>query len=107
MLSDCSQLTAPLDGELSTHAVASGTVVTVSCFPGYTLFDHEPLQCQDGTWKGSLGTCKKGNYFSLQYASLKGEKVKANMEEKYSKGLIKKLQHHNFFLNHGPCFQPS
>ena len=61
LLADCESLLSPANGSLSTKDVIAGTIVSVSCEAGFTLFGNETLLCQDGgAWNGSQGTCKKG-----------------------------------------------
>ena len=57
-------LLSPANGSLSTKDVIAGTIVSVSCEAGFTLFGNETLLCQDdGAWNGSqlghvrIGTC--------------------------------------------------
>ena len=61
LFTDCPTLTAPTDGSLSTIAVTTGTTVTVSCDPSFTLDGATTLQCQtDGTWDNTVGVCRPG-----------------------------------------------
>ncbi|XP_077994085.1 C4b-binding protein beta chain-like [Glandiceps talaboti] len=55
---DCSALTAPTNGSLSSTVVTSGTDVTVSCNEGFTRCGDEKITCTDAKWSGAVATCK-------------------------------------------------
>ncbi|XP_077981679.1 uncharacterized protein LOC144436700 [Glandiceps talaboti] len=54
---DCPQLTVPQNGDISTTAVTSGTVVILKCYDGYIVNGDATVICNDGEWTGTLGTC--------------------------------------------------
>ena len=58
---DCQPLKIPDHGSISTNMLSQGTVVSVECETGYTLFGATTLQCNtDATWNNEEPTCKKG-----------------------------------------------
>ena len=62
---DCAILTPPSDGGLTSSGMttSTGTKVTVSCDPGFTLDGATTLTCQtDGTWDNIVGVCRPGKY---------------------------------------------
>lgn len=60
---DCAALAAPDNGSLSTTALTTGTIVTVTCNPGYTLKGDASLLCQDnGMWDKGVGICIPGGF---------------------------------------------
>ncbi|XP_077996694.1 uncharacterized protein LOC144450002, partial [Glandiceps talaboti] len=56
-LQDCSSLTVPANGVLSTTDVMSGTSVEITCNTGYSLSGISPITCNDGDWSGPVPTC--------------------------------------------------
>lgn len=57
---DCTNLTSPANGSLSTKIVKYGTVVTVSCKANFTLVGEHSVICMLGNWSGLIGTCEAG-----------------------------------------------
>ncbi|KAI8500842.1 hypothetical protein Bbelb_216600 [Branchiostoma belcheri] len=61
----CSTLTAPANGAISTTATSYNTVVTFTCNPGYVRNGATSTTCQDGTWSNPVPTCTVGQCPSL------------------------------------------
>ena len=58
---DCTSLSAPALGLLSTTDVTSGTTVTISCNSGYQLSGGDASRtCTDGLWSGAMPICTAG-----------------------------------------------
>ncbi|KAI8485001.1 hypothetical protein Bbelb_372470 [Branchiostoma belcheri] len=53
----CSTLTAPANGAISTTATSYNTVVTFTCNSGYVLNGATSTTCQVGTWSDPVPTC--------------------------------------------------
>ncbi|KAI8500845.1 hypothetical protein Bbelb_216630 [Branchiostoma belcheri] len=53
----CSTLTAPANGAISTTATSYNTVVTFTCNPGYVRNGATSTTCQEGTWSNPVPTC--------------------------------------------------
>lgn len=60
--SDCSSITTPDHGLLSTVDVIHGTTVNVTCESSYTLIGGtDVITCDSGKWSDVVGKCKRGN----------------------------------------------
>ena len=63
---DCPALVAPANGALSTTDATTGSLVSVSCIAGFSLYGDSTLVCQiNGTWTASVGVCRQGNTVPL------------------------------------------
>jgi len=56
--SDCGDLSAPSNGQISINATTFGSMATYSCDLGYTLDGNTSRTCQsNGQWSGSQPSC--------------------------------------------------
>lgn len=62
----CSELAAPLNGQVLFSSTAFGAVARYRCSPGFTLSGVRSRTCKsDGTWSGTTPTCICEHDYSL------------------------------------------